>query len=243
MGSGASSATVCSIRCKGKAAPPRRAACGWANRLHHTSSAKPSAQVVCTRSQLRSGGRGGFFSRVLRIGTGNPLLGALPANAQAQQRRADGFARDYGRRQALGTAHLGGQIERPEAGRISEGRAGCGARAPATARRGRREKARGGVWCGREEPRGNASSPCRLNAMDELAGTVFSSQPTSTAICGARSPRALANTIWQRRTSTPSDKRRPVLRVVHSSSVSARTRSGLIPPRIPHSDPPSLRMH
>ena len=103
------------------------------------------------------------------------------------------------------------------------------------------EKARGGGWCGREEPRGNASS--RLKRWRSWR-TGFSSQPTSTAICGARSPRALASSIWQRRTTTPSDERRPVFRVVRSSSVSARTKmGGLIPPRIPHSDLPSLRLH
>src|SRR5579883_2336411 len=55
----------------------------------------------------------------------------------------------------------------------------------------------GSVW-GTEEPRCRATSPRRLKATMAVR-TVWSWQPSVWAICGARSPRALASTIWARR--------------------------------------------
>jgi hypothetical protein len=61
-----------------------------------------------------------FFSAIGRIGTGDPMLGALPGHSQAAQGQPKGFVADQARRQALGETDLGGQGERPPAGRLAK---------------------------------------------------------------------------------------------------------------------------
>src|SRR5579885_1192339 len=63
-----------------------------------------------------SAGRADFFSLVCRIGAGDPVLGSLPAHAEAHQGGSDGFATDLLARQPFADADLGQQVERPQAG-------------------------------------------------------------------------------------------------------------------------------
>src|SRR5437588_3903282 len=57
-----------------------------------------------------SGGRGLFFSRVGWVGTGDPVLGPSPADAQAFQGLADGFARQWPRRTGFAVDDLGDTV-------------------------------------------------------------------------------------------------------------------------------------
>src|SRR5258708_9105157 len=104
----------------GAASPPPRRAGAAAPSGSTTPRRRSPAPSQDARPPVRSGGRAGFFSCVRRIGTGDPVLGAFPANAQAQQRRADGFSGDQARGESLGETHLGGQIQRPQTGRLSK---------------------------------------------------------------------------------------------------------------------------
>src|SRR4051794_9124975 len=61
-----------------------------------------------------------FFSRVRRVGAGDPGLGPLPADAEALQRLADRLVAEPPRRDALGAGDLGGQGQSPERGRLAE---------------------------------------------------------------------------------------------------------------------------
>src|SRR5215208_598569 len=61
--------------------------------------------------------------------------------------------------------------------------------------------------CGQDEPRWSTASPTALKPLITLR-TVWSSQPRAPAIAGARSPRALARMIWQRRRTKASAERR-----------------------------------
>src|SRR5262245_29965680 len=82
---------------------------------------------------------------------------------------------------------------------------------------------------GRDEPLRNAGRPWALKAC-KASSTVWSSQPRCAAIRGARSPRALASRIWQRRSTKASGERRPAVTACRSASVSGRTKiGGLIP--------------
>src|SRR5215212_1775073 len=65
------------------------------------------------------------------------------------------------------------------------------------------------VRLGLEEPGVRALRPCSLKAWMALR-TVWEAQPKERAICGGRSPRALAKTIWQRRRTKASLERRPL---------------------------------
>jgi len=61
-----------------------------------------------------------FVSDLCRIGTGHPRLGPLPGHSSPAQGHTHGFVADQPRRQTLGETHLGGQCERPLAGRLAE---------------------------------------------------------------------------------------------------------------------------
>src|SRR5215831_16312894 len=78
------------------------------------------------------------------------------------------------------------------------------------------------------------ASPVALKACS-ASSTVWSSMPRYVAMRGARSPRALANRIWQRRKTKASLERRPCSSTSRSSSVSVRTkRGGLMSTSVPH---------
>ncbi len=199
--------------------------CGWASRLHQTSSAKPRAQVRVRVGHSGSGGRAGFFSGIPRIGTGDPVLGPFPADAQPLQRLPNGFAADQMRRSGPGR----NSPRRPDPASTGwwGGQSGvdCGATAPAAARPARAANAAGRRRLGREEPLRNAGRPCALKAC-RASSTVWSSQPSCAAIRGARSPRALASRIWHRRSTKASEERRPRSAPARSASVSGRTNNG-----------------
>src|SRR5919106_1664703 len=98
------------------------------------------------------------------------------------------------------------------------------------------------VW-GREDPLLRLSKPARLNARMALRA-VCSSQPRWWAIWGARSPRALASRIWQRRRTKASDERQPASRCWRSASVTRRTKiGGIMPCLVIHPRIPCLNMH
>src|SRR5260370_4866197 len=96
---------------------------------------------------------------------------------------------------------------------------------------------------GREEPSCNTASPAALKPWITLR-TVWSSQPSWRAITGARSLRAEASKIWQRRNTKASDERNPAWIWRWSSSVTGRIKIGcLIPGSIPHFLSPLVGLH
>src|SRR6266700_3735550 len=96
---------------------------------------------------------------------------------------------------------------------------------------------------GREEPSCSTESPVVLNSWITLR-TVWSSQPNWRAIAGARSPRAEARKIWQRRITKASDERSPAWIWCCSSSVNGRIKMGvLMPTSIPHFLSPLVGLH
>src|SRR5215210_2949883 len=93
---------------------------------------------------------------------------------------------------------------------------------------------------GREEIALRASSP-RLLKSWMASRTVCCPHPRFLAICGARSPRALAKSIWQRRSTKASEERRPSSSASRSSLESVRTKiGGLMIVTITHSPKPVL---
>src|SRR5262249_18106770 len=87
------------------------------------------------------------------------------------------------------------------------------------------------------------ASPVALKACS-ASSTVWSSMPRYVAMRGARSPRALANRIWQRRKTKASLERRPCSSTSRSSSVSVRTKiGGPLSSSVPHLRFPILEWH
>src|SRR4029453_16074971 len=78
-----------------------RAAPSDSTRLH------PQSRVPTSDGSRRalSAGRVVFFSDVCGIGTGDPVFGPLPADAEACQRPANGFAPDGAGREAPAHSH------------------------------------------------------------------------------------------------------------------------------------------
>src|SRR6266566_3932463 len=96
---------------------------------------------------------------------------------------------------------------------------------------------------GHEEPSCSTVRPVALNSWITLR-TVWSSHPSWRAISGARSLRADALKIWQRRITKASDERSPAWIWCCSSSVSGRIKMGLlIPVIIPHYLSPLVGLH
>jgi len=62
-----------------------------------------------------------FFSEIVGIWTGDPVFGSFPTHAQLAQRIMDGFSADQATGDAYFYAHLGCQIQRPNAGFFPEG--------------------------------------------------------------------------------------------------------------------------
>jgi hypothetical protein len=81
----------------------------------------------------------------------------------------------------------------------------------------------------RREGISRAATPRLLKATMALR-TVWSSQPRNSAIRGAFSPRALDKIIWLRLTVNGSDERKPPVSFWRSSSVSSRTKIGVLIP-------------
>ncbi len=81
------------------------------------------------------------------------------------------------------------------------------------------------IRCGRHDFRRKHSTP-RTAKSAMMLRTVWSSQPTSSAISLARRPRALASRIWHRRRTNASDERNPASNCLHSASSSGRTKMG-----------------
>src|SRR5215207_7454110 len=67
-----------------------------------------------------SSGRAHFFSCVLGIGAGDPLLGPLPAHAATAHRLADRLVTDSFGGDPLGEADLGDQVQGPDTGGLAE---------------------------------------------------------------------------------------------------------------------------
>src|SRR5829696_3048080 len=96
---------------------------------------------------------------------------------------------------------------------------------------------------GREEIALRASSP-RSSKSWMASRTVCCPHPRFLAICGARSPRALAKSIWQRRSTKASEERSPSSSASRSSLASVRTKiGGLMLVTITHSPKPVLDVH
>src|SRR6266699_3562191 len=91
---------------------------------------------------------------------------------------------------------------------------------------------------GREEPSCSTESPVVLNSWITLR-TVWSSQPNWRAIAGARSPRAEARKIWQRRITKASDERSPAWIWCCSASCCSRCWQIATLPRARHSRVPA----
>ena len=95
----------------------------------------------------------------------------------------------------------------------------------------------------RFEPGRSAAGPRALKACSALR-TVCSPQPSCRAIAATGSPRALASTIWLRRSVKASGERSPASACRRSESVIGRTKMGCrIPPAIRHSPPSVLGIH
>src|SRR5918996_446544 len=98
------------------------------------------------------------------------------------------------------------------------------------------------VW-GREEPSWRLSRPDWLKALIALR-TVCWSQPRWWAICGARSPLALARRIWQRRRTKALGERKPASNCWRSASAKGRTKmGGFMPLIVIHTRTPCLNLH
>ena len=152
---------------------------GWASRLHQTSSPNPSAHVGRVLARWISLVAPFFFSRIRRIGTGDPMFGALPGHAQPAQGHPNRFVADQSRCEPLGETHLGGQLQRPAAGGLAEGPGTLVQQRP-QGLAGARVEDRGVVW-GRDDCGCNAASPRWWNAWSALR-TVCSVQRRSWAI-------------------------------------------------------------
>src|SRR6266496_2907339 len=97
------------------------------------------------------------------------------------------------------------------------------------------------IVCGRLDPRvKQASSPSCSNAPSTFR-TVWSLQPSSSAIRGTHSPRALASRIWQRRSTYRSFACNPASKRSRSASVNGRTKIGDLIPTLPHDSDLSRR--
>ena len=213
---------------------------GWAGqngstRSHHNSPG-PNPDSCCTSGSV---GRGSFFALICRIWAGNPMFGSFPLHPQAEQCLADRLIADPSRCQTLLEADFRRQFHKLLGLSNSLGLR-CNSARNFSALSS--SKTAWVVW-GRREPGFRASTPRSSKARITLR-TVWSSQPRNSAIAGAVSPRALANTIWQRRTVKLSDERRPAFNCSRSSDVSSRTKIGfLIPGSIPYSRISCLRLH
>src|SRR5712692_5680237 len=80
----------------------------------HSPTPSPDAAVP-----VGSAGPAPFFSGVLRVRAGNPLLGSLPAPSQAHQRCSNGLTTHPFGGQSLLQAYLCRQVQRPHAGRLA----------------------------------------------------------------------------------------------------------------------------
>jgi hypothetical protein len=81
------------------------------------------------------------------------------------------------------------------------------------------------IRCGRHDLRRKHSKP-RAWKSAMMLRTVWSLQPTSSAISLARRPRALASRIWHRRRTNTSDERNPASNCMRSASSRGRTKIG-----------------
>jgi hypothetical protein len=96
---------------------------------------------------------------------------------------------------------------------------------------------------GREEPSSSTASPLALKQWRTVS-TVCLWHPNCWAIVPARSPRAEASSIWQRRSTNASDERNPACTWRRSSSVKGRMKWGAFMPFIvPHYRLPFVEMH
>src|SRR5262245_41884363 len=99
--------------------PPRHAAPAGpgASTTSRPGSPAPSRDATLPARSVR---RAVFFSRVLGVGADQPVLGALPADAQTLQSTSQGLAAEPVRGPALLVADGGGQLQRPQAGRLAQ---------------------------------------------------------------------------------------------------------------------------
>jgi hypothetical protein len=99
------------------------------------------------------------------------------------------------------------------------------------------------VLIGREEMRRRASKPLSLKSF-MASRAVCEAHPRFLAILGARSPLALARSIWHRRMVKVSFERSPLLRLSCSSSDSGRTKIGVFMAHtVTRQTKPILTMH
>ena len=189
---------------------------GWAgpggSTRPHPESPRPSRDAP---TPARSGDRATFFSRVVRIRTRDPVFGPLPIGPQPLQGPADGFITQTGARSRL--AH--GTPGRP--GRASRPPWACHRCAATDAEyAGDGHSWRRPAWARQSWDVSIASPslprPVVLKAWMTLR-TVWTQQPTSCAMGFGDSPRALARTIWARRTRKASAVRRSASNCLRSS--------------------------
>src|SRR5215210_1172888 len=96
---------------------------------------------------------------------------------------------------------------------------------------------------GREEPGVKAPRPRSLKSWMALRA-VWEPHPRFSAIRGARSTRALARRIWQRRRTKASEERNPASRALRSFFESVRTKIGVfMGTTVTHHSRPVLKMH
>jgi hypothetical protein len=222
---------------------------------HPTRNAEKVARSEKTKSRPRNpqptvdgsrrGGSAGLaplFSSVFRIRALDPALGPLPAHSQPRKRSSDGLPAYALVRKPLLEAHLCGVLERPKAALSAKFPRRAVQQLPQSARTLLVE---GGVDL--SGTRGTcflrASSPRSLKSW-MASRTVCCPHPRFLAICGARSPRALARSIWQRRSTKASEERRPSSSASCSSSESVRTKmGGLMFITVTHNPKPVLDVH
>jgi hypothetical protein len=94
--------------------------CGGASRLHHTSSAKPRA-LSCWLAAIWIRRSRRFCSLVGRVGTDDPVCGAWPLDAHADDGLQHRRACEGGVAQALLVTHFSSPFERPDTRQLAKG--------------------------------------------------------------------------------------------------------------------------
>ena len=184
----------------------------------HPESPRPSQDA---QMPARSSDRATFFSHVVRIRTRDPVFRSLPIGLKTFESTSNRFIPDQALRHTLGIAHVSRQGQRPHARGLA-----------IEARRLRQDVLEAFTLANVQHGRdcfgtirlpSKPSPPCSLKAWITLR-TVCTAQPTSCAIGFGSIRRALASTIWARRTRKASAVRRSASNWSRSSSVKGRNK-------------------
>src|SRR5215217_3735517 len=120
FGSGSSLASDCCTR-RGDSPSSLQRGASRAGQSGSTTSRPRSPPPTAGRSPPgASAGRGALFSRVLGVGADNPALGAQPAHPHPLQSSSHGLRAHSPLGNPLLEAHLGGQLQRPQARVLAE---------------------------------------------------------------------------------------------------------------------------